>query len=108
MVIVLVVAATLLFSGGLTGNVPREAFSSVTPRLDREGVIECVPDKEGKVLAGQDAVIVRINEDCSEDIVADCVDSSRPFITVRTAYGVEEVQCRGLGLSTAGDRFPSV
>lgn len=104
MTIVLVVAATLLFSGGLTGNASREAFgfSTVKPSLDNFGDVTCVPEKEGKVLAGNDAVIVRINEDCSEDIIADCEDlTSQPFVTKQVSPQRFEVTCRGLQQSSS-------
>ena len=103
MTIVLVVAATLLFSGGLTGNASYQknfGFATTQPLLDTSGEVTCSPEKEGVILEGGDAVIRLKNSECKWDIVADCADSSRPFLTVDRV-----VQCRGLAISSANDAF---
>ena len=106
MTIVLVVAATLLFSGGLTGNASYQknfGFDTTQHSANLGGEVVCSPVNEGRILAGNDAVIVRINEDCSEDIVADCGDSSKPFGTKQ-----RKTVCNELQQSSSTDVFPGV
>ena len=103
MTIVLVAAATLLFSGGLTGNASYQknfGFDTVKHSANLGGEVTCSPEKEGVILEGGDAVIVLKKEDCSVDVIMDCADSSRPFLTVNRV-----VQCRGLAISSANDAF---
>jgi|SRR3989344_1925934 len=104
MTIVLVVAATLLFSGGLTGNASRYqenfGFTTTQPLLDSGGEVVCSPVKEGKYLSNGKPAIVQINSDCSETVTDLCADSSRPFITNQRV-----VECRGLAISSANDAF---
>lgn len=108
MTIVLVVAATLLFTGGLTGNVPRSNFAYNPSYVNAGGAVICSEVNEGRILAGNIPAIVHVNSDCSETTTEYCPSSSRPFITVRTGYGQEEVQCRGLAISSANDAFPGI
>ncbi len=102
MTIVLVVAATLLFSGGLTGNVSRSSFSNLPSAPSTLLGDVCTPEKEGQILEGGDAVIVLKKSDCSFDVIADCDDStSQPFVTKQVAPQRFEVTCRGLQQSSS-------
>ncbi len=107
MTIVLVVAATLLFTGGLTGNVPRSNFAYNPSYVNAGGAVTCSEVNEGKFIDG-DPVIVHINSDCSETITEFCARSSKPFITTGNVYGKQEVYCRGLAITSANDAFPGI
>ncbi len=107
MTIVLVVAATLLFTGGLTGNVPRSNFAYNPSYVNAGGEVICSEVNEGKFV-GTAPAIVHINSDCSETIIKYCARSSRPFITTGNIYGQQEVDCRGLAITSANDAFPGI
>lgn len=101
MTIVLVVAATLLFTGGLTGNVPRHNFAYAPSNVDTSGEVACVEANEGVILQGDNAVIMHTNPDCSEYVIQDCADTtSQPFVYRQVAPQRFEVTCRGLAQSS--------
>ena len=103
MTIVLVVAATLLFSGGLTGNVSRSNFSNLPSAPSTLLGVVCSPVREGGYADSGDPVIWQINKDCSKTVANICADSAHPFITKNRV-----VECRGLAESSSTDVFPGV
>lgn len=107
MTIVLVVAATLLFSGGLTGNATgyqkNFGFTTTQPLLDTSGEVVCSPVREGGYADSGDPVIWQINKDCSKTVANICADSAHPFITKNRV-----VECRGPAETSSTDVFPGV
>lgn len=102
MTIVLVVAATLLFTGGLTGNVPRHNFAYAPSNVDTSGAVTCVPAYEGVVPQSGRAGIRYTNADCTTTFQECGESTSQPFVHREYAPQQFRVECRvPVRLSTA-------
>lgn len=108
MTIVLVVAATLLFTGGLTGNVQRSNFAYNPSYVNLGGEVICSPVKEAGYDDNGNPVIWQIDEKCIKTPIEFCPRSSRPFVTTGNVYGEQEPHCRGLAITSANDAFPGI
>lgn len=102
MTIVLVVAATLLFTGGLTGNVPRSNFASAPSYINAGGEVICSEEVQG-IFTTRGPALEATNYKCEKNIVDYCNPIlSQPFIYAQVAPQRFEIRCReSVQLSTA-------
>ena len=98
MTIAIVLAATLFFTGTLTGDVTRRSDFSNQPIINSQAnMASCTYHKFGEILPGRVAVIKEVGEDCKEKIIEYCSDygkvTNQPFKTIYLSYGVSDVIC---------------
>ncbi|MDP4012799.1 MAG: hypothetical protein Q8R00_04310 [Candidatus Nanoarchaeia archaeon] len=95
--IAIVLAATLFFSGTLTGEATRRSDFAQTPyEINQKSFAPCTEHRFGEILPGQVSVIKEVGIDCKEKIVEYCSsygNTRQPFKTVYISYGVSDVVC---------------